>query len=64
MDSSEHVPRAPWPPQEDNERQSDPENNLEQPMLYCPVCNHRLVSHRCKLICEQCGYFMSCADYY
>ncbi len=33
-------------------------------MLYCPVCSNRLQSHRCKLICAQCGYFMSCADYY
>jgi Zn finger protein HypA/HybF involved in hydrogenase expression len=33
-------------------------------MLYCPVCNTRLTSRKCKLLCEQCGYFMSCADYY
>jgi hypothetical protein len=36
----------------------------EEPMLYCPVCDKSLVSLRCKLICERCGYFMSCADYY
>ena len=36
----------------------------EEPMLYCPVCNTRLTSRKCKLICEQCGYYMSCADYY
>jgi methionyl-tRNA synthetase len=35
-----------------------------EPMLYCPVCNRRLASRKCKLLCEQCGYFMSCADYY
>jgi len=40
------------------------EQSTEEPMLYCPVCSHRLVSRRCKLVCEQCGYFMSCADYY
>lgn len=34
------------------------------PMLFCPVCDSRLVSSRCKLLCERCGYFMSCADYY
>jgi hypothetical protein len=31
---------------------------------YCPVCSQRLESRRCKLICPQCGYYMSCADYY
>jgi hypothetical protein len=36
----------------------------DQAMCFCPVCSRRLLSHRCKLICEQCGYFMSCADYY
>ncbi len=47
---------------------AEPDRNrnqtVEEPMLYCPVCNHRLVSRRCKLLCEHCGYFMSCADYY
>lgn len=36
----------------------------EQAMLYCPVCSTRLTGRRCKLQCEKCGYFMSCADYY
>jgi hypothetical protein len=36
----------------------------EEPMLYCPTCNNRLSRHKCKLICERCGYYMSCADYY
>jgi hypothetical protein len=33
-------------------------------MLYCPVCSARLSQMKCKLICPQCGYYMSCADYY
>jgi len=37
---------------------------VEEPMLYCPVCWVRLASRKCKLICEKCGYYMSCADYY
>jgi len=36
----------------------------EDPMLYCPVCSTRLTGRKCKLLCEKCGYFMSCADYY
>ena len=36
----------------------------DEPMLFCPVCSRRLAERKCKLFCEQCGYFMSCADYY
>jgi hypothetical protein len=35
-----------------------------EPMLHCPVCSLRLAERKCKLFCEQCGYYMSCADYY
>jgi hypothetical protein len=37
---------------------------LEDASRYCPVCSQRLESRRCKLICNVCGYYMSCADYY
>ena len=36
----------------------------EEPMLYCPVCSQKLAQSKCKLVCERCGYYMSCADYY
>jgi hypothetical protein len=36
----------------------------EEAMLYCPVCATKLESRKCKLFCAQCGYYMSCADYY
>jgi hypothetical protein len=39
-------------------------NSDTLPMLFCPVCDARLVSLRCKLLCRRCGYYMSCADYY
>jgi len=35
----------------------------EYALRYCPVCSERLESRRCKLICNRCGYYMSCADY-
>lgn len=38
--------------------------NEDEPMLYCPVCSCRLTELKCKLVCDRCGYYMSCADYY
>ncbi|HTW45435.1 MAG TPA: hypothetical protein VMD58_07805 [Acidobacteriaceae bacterium] len=32
--------------------------------VYCPNCSSQLTGHRCKLICQGCGYYLSCADYY
>jgi hypothetical protein len=41
-----------------------PDIEEHEPCLYCPVCSVRLSERKCKLFCEQCGYYMSCADYY
>ncbi len=41
-----------------------PKASEHEPMLFCPVCSRRLAERKCKLYCEQCGYYMSCADYY
>jgi hypothetical protein len=32
--------------------------------LFCPCCSSRLLEMKCKLLCEKCGYYMSCADYH
>lgn len=47
------------------EREEDGKKKREhkEPMLYCPRCSARLTEHQCKLVCERCGYYMSCADY-
>ena len=37
---------------------------VEHHSQICPTCSHRLTGHRCKLVCTQCGYYLSCADYY
>ena len=49
---------------ETEERTSPPAREDDEPMLYCPVCSRRLTARKCKLFCETCGYYMSCADYY
>ena len=41
-----------------------PADESDEAMLCCPVCSNRLTPRKCKLLCETCGYYMSCADYY
>ena len=44
--------------------QESSSHRQEDASRYCPLCSQRLESRRCKLICNVCGYYMSCADYY
>jgi hypothetical protein len=45
-------------------RDKPPAPGENEPMLYCPVCSTRLTELKCKLVCDKCGYYMSCSDYY
>ena len=49
---------------ETDQTPSVPNTEESEPMLYCPICSTRLTARKCKLLCEKCGYYMSCADYY
>jgi hypothetical protein len=34
------------------------------PAKYCPNCSVELRESRCKLKCPQCGFYLSCSDFY
>ena len=38
--------------------------SLGAALEYCPNCSRKLMGRQCKLLCPQCGYFLSCSDYY
>ncbi|SPF31362.1 hypothetical protein SBA1_10049 [Candidatus Sulfotelmatobacter kueseliae] len=34
------------------------------PGQYCPNCSAKLRESRCQLKCPQCGFYLSCSDFY
>jgi hypothetical protein len=50
----------------DERRREDPLRPSSEPSRTCPNCGAPLLERKCKLICPnaQCGYYMSCSDFY
>jgi hypothetical protein len=43
---------------------ADAPEQVDHHCQICPTCGYKLTGHHCKLVCMQCGYYLSCADYY
>jgi hypothetical protein len=56
--------RRPDIPQSGAQAWCEVANPVDHHCQICPTCGHRLSGHHCKLVCIQCGYYLSCADYY
>jgi len=48
----------------ENQPPADRKNPQLDASRFCPNCSTQLVDRQCKLKCPQCGYYLSCSDFY
>ena len=49
---------------EQNGRPDTQKRSASDAYRFCPNCSTLLVDQQCKLKCPQCGYYLSCSDFY
>jgi exosome complex RNA-binding protein Csl4 len=49
---------------EQNSRPDTQKRSAADAYRFCPNCSTQLVDQQCKLKCPQCGYYLSCSDFY
>jgi hypothetical protein len=44
---------------------TNPETLQEHWWEFCPICNAKLVNHKCRFVCSnpECHFFMSCSEF-
>jgi len=49
-------------PSEGNTREKS--RHTVNAVQFCPNCSTLLHNNHCKLVCPECGFYLSCADFY
>jgi len=44
--------------------ETEPIARTLNPTQVCPNCSAQLKEDHCKLTCPQCGFYLSCSDFY